>query len=103
LLSHELNQPLAAISSYANGSLNLLQNNMPGETTQTLADLHVAIERIAQQAGRAGKIINSVHDFVRRRDQDREAVTPQALIDAIMPLVQLQAHKLRVRVVISLS
>jgi two-component system sensor histidine kinase DctS len=103
LLSHELNQPLAAISSYAHVSLNLLQNNMPGETTQTLADLHVAIERIAQQAGRAGKIINSVHDFVRRRDQDREAVTPQALIDAIMPLVQLQAHKLRVRVVIELE
>jgi two-component system sensor histidine kinase DctS len=25
LLSHELNQPLAAISSYATGSLNLLQ------------------------------------------------------------------------------
>jgi len=40
---------------------------------------------------------------VRRRDQDREAVTPQALIDAIMPLVQLQARKLRVRVVIQLE
>ena len=103
LLSHELNQPLAAIASYANGSLNLLQDPESGHTAQTLADLHVALQRIAEQAGRAGKVINSVHDFVRRRDQDREAVTPQALIDAIMPLVQLQARKLRVRVVIQLE
>ncbi len=103
LLSHELNQPLAAIASYANGSLNLLQDPQPGQQAQTLTDLHLALKRIAEQAGRAGKIINSVHDFVRRRDQDREAVSPQALIDAIMPLVQLQARKLRTRVEIQLQ
>jgi two-component system sensor histidine kinase DctS len=39
-----------------------------------------------------------VHDFVRRRDQAREAVAPQALLDAILPLVSLQARKLMVRV-----
>jgi two-component system sensor histidine kinase DctS len=39
-----------------------------------------------------------VHDFVRRRDQAREAVAPQVLIDAILPLMNLQAHKLGVRV-----
>jgi len=103
LLSHELNQPLAAISSYANGSLNLLRDPEPDDPARTLADLHLALQRIAEQAGRAGKIINSVHDFVRRREQDREAVTPKALIDAIMPLMQLQAHKLRVRIMIQLE
>jgi two-component system sensor histidine kinase DctS len=58
----------------------------------------MAFERISEQAGRAGKVINSVHDFVRRRDQDKEIVSPQAIIDAVMPLVQLQAHKLNVRI-----
>ncbi|PUE54323.1 sensor histidine kinase [Limnohabitans parvus] len=96
LLSHELNQPLAAISSYANGSLNLLQD--PQAEPQTLADVHMALRRIAEQAERAGRVINSVHDFVRRRDQAREAVAPQALLDAISPLVNLQARKLHVRV-----
>jgi two-component system sensor histidine kinase DctS len=103
LLSHELNQPLAAIASYANGSLNLLKQPEPNDTAHTLADLRLALQRIAEQAGRAGKVINSVHDFVRRRDQDREAVSPQALVDAIMPLVQLQARKLGVRVMIQLD
>jgi two-component system sensor histidine kinase DctS len=96
LLSHELNQPLAAIASYANGSLNLLQD--PQAVPQTLDDVHMALRRIAEQAERAGRVINSVHDFVRRRDQTREPVQPQALLDAIAPLMNLQARKLQVRV-----
>jgi two-component system sensor histidine kinase DctS len=96
LLSHELNQPLAAIASYANGSLNLLKD--PQAEPQTLDDVHMALRRIAEQAERAGRVISSVHDFVRRRDQTREAVPPQALLDAIAPLVNLQARKLQVRV-----
>ena len=96
LLSHELNQPLAAIASYANGSLNLLDT--PGPGGETLSDVHMALRRIAEQAGRAGRVINSVHDFVRRRDQARESVAPQVLLDAIAPLVSLQARKLGVQV-----
>jgi two-component system sensor histidine kinase DctS len=95
LLSHELNQPLAAIASYANGSLNLLQD--PQAVPQTLDDVHMALRRIAEQAERAGRVINSVHDFVRRRDQSREPVQPQALLDAIAPLMNLQARKLQVK------
>jgi len=103
LLSHELNQPLAAIASYATGSLNLLQDRQAEAAPQTMLDLNLALERIAEQAGRAGRIINSVHDFVRRRDQEREAVSPKALIDAIMPLVFLQARKLNVKVITKLD
>ena len=102
LLSHELNQPLAAISSYATGSLNLLED--AGASTAPLgADLQLALRRITEQAERAGKVIKSVHDFVRRRDQVRECVAPRALLDAIMPLVSLQARKLHVRVMIQVD
>ncbi len=98
LLSHELNQPLAAIASYANGSLNLLDTPGPQTDHDTLGDVHMALRRIAEQAGRAGRVINSVHDFVRRRDQDREPVAPALLLEAIAPLVSLQARKLGVQV-----
>lgn len=100
LLSHELNQPLAAISSYATGSMNLLQEAAVKDP-QLAETLSSAIQRIGQQAERAGKVIKSVHDFVRRRDQAREAVTPRALLDDVMPLVILQARKLGVRVVVN--
>jgi two-component system sensor histidine kinase DctS len=67
------------------------------------ADIELAMHRIAQQAERAGKVIKSVHDFVRRRDQAREAVAPQALLDATLPLINLQARKLGVQVQLQLT
>ena len=98
LLSHELNQPLAAISSYATGSMNLLRTHGHTPADGPDAMLQTAMQRIAEQAERAGRVIKSVHDFVRRRDQARESVSPQALLDAIEPLVRLQARKLGVQV-----
>ena len=95
LLSHELNQPLAAISSYATGSLNLLAH---GTAPGAPSELGMALGRIAEQAERAGKVIRSVHDFVRRREHVREPVSVLSLLEAIMPLVTLQARKLGVRV-----
>jgi two-component system sensor histidine kinase DctS len=93
LLSHELNQPLAVIASYATGSLNLLRHaSAPAD------ELEVAMKRIAEQAQRAGRVIKSVHDFVRRREQARQAVPPADLVEAILPLVNLQARKLGVQV-----
>jgi two-component system sensor histidine kinase DctS len=93
LLSHELNQPLAAIASYANGSLNLLA------APQQEADLlPSAMRSILEQADRAARVIKSVSDFVRRREQVREAVAPAALLESIQPLVALQAGKSGIRV-----
>lgn len=98
LLSHELNQPLAAISSYATGAINLLDGEGGITPLAFGADLQRAMHRIALQAERAGKIIKSVQDFVRRREQVRETVAPQAVLEAILPLINLQARKLQVSV-----
>jgi two-component system sensor histidine kinase DctS len=100
LLSHELNQPLAAISSYATGTLNLLEEPLP-EVPQ--ADLLQAMRRIGEQADRAGRVIKSVADFVRRREQVREAVAPSSLVDAILPLLRLQAKKQDIRLQIGIA
>jgi two-component system sensor histidine kinase DctS len=106
LLSHELNQPLAAIASYANGSLNLMAAEAaagagthaaaPDDDTQAM--LRQAVQRIAEQAERAGRVIKSVHDFVRRREQSREPLQVAALFDAVLPLVRLAARKSGARI-----
>ncbi len=104
LLSHELTQPLMAMSSYANGSLNMLQSD--GDLAQLdapalrlrLQELQAAMQRIAFQADRAGKVIKSVRDFVRRRSQTHDVISAAELLDAVMPLVRLQASKLGVMV-----
>ncbi|HJV72196.1 sensor histidine kinase [Ideonella sp.] len=103
LLSHELNQPLAAIASYATGSLNLVAEAEAGglgehAVHETVGLLRQALERIAEQAERAGRVIKSVHGFVRRRERSREAVAADLLIDAVLPLVRLQARKSGTRI-----
>jgi two-component system sensor histidine kinase DctS len=98
LLSHELNQPLAAIASYASGSLNLI--DAPDAFTPEM--LRGALERIAEQAERAGRIIKSVHHFVRRREQARETLGADLLIEAVLPLVRLQARKSGTRVALDM-
>jgi two-component system sensor histidine kinase DctS len=111
LMSHELNQPLAAIASYAAGSLNLLDDPQPQAVAPPLrqaldadnrAMLRQALVRIAEQAERAGRIIKSVHSFVRRREQPREAIGSDLLIDGVLPLVRLQARKTGTRIEVDL-
>ena len=94
LLSHELNQPLSAIASYATGSLNM----MAEPDGQTLSLVQQAMGRIAEQAERAGRVIKSVHDFVRRRNQAHEVIAADQLLESVMPLVRLQARKSGARV-----
>lgn len=96
LLSHELNQPLSAIASYATASLNVVTREP--HDSQTPAMVRQALTRIAEQAERAGRVIKSVHDFVRRRDQARETVGVEQLFDAVLPLVRLQARKSGARI-----
>ena len=97
LLSHELNQPLAAIASYAAGCMNLLDD--AGDAGRAVAPtLRQALERVNEQAERAGRVIRSVHDFVRRRDQLHEAVQAAQLIDAVLPLARMQARKSGTRI-----
>jgi two-component system sensor histidine kinase DctS len=105
LLSHELNQPLSAIASYAAGTLNLMPPDEPPEAldaaTQTL--IRQAMERVAEQAERAGRVIKSVHDFVRRRGQLRETVPADRLIDSVLPLVRLAARKSGTRIEVDVA
>lgn len=102
LLSHELNQPLAAIASYAAGSINLINDEQEAGSAQTRNMLRQAAQRIAEQAERAGRVIKSVHDFVRRREQAREAIRADELIDSVLPLVRLQARKSGTRIELDL-
>jgi len=98
-LAHELNQPLAAISSYTSGALNILN----GDGTLDPKVLRPALEKANAQAQRAGQIIRSVHAFVKQREPNRETVQIQSLIDNVMPLIELQAHQLLVSIHASIA
>jgi two-component system sensor histidine kinase TtrS len=61
-LAHELNQPLAAIVNYANGSIRRLQaGGLDG------SDLKSVLERIASEGTRSAEIIRRMREFLRKR------------------------------------
>ena len=96
-LAHELNQPLAAISSYTTGALNLL-NDPANAVHPRDALLKPALEKAAAQAHRAGQIIRSVHAFVKQRAPARLPLQLQTVIDTVRPLILLQAQPTFVKV-----
>lgn len=87
-LAHELNQPLAAISTYNSASLNLLSAD---ETSRD--ELHEIHTKIARQTYRAAAIIHRVHDFVRRSEPKRERVQLNDLVREAIELMNADAHK----------
>jgi two-component system, LuxR family, sensor histidine kinase DctS len=98
-LAHELNQPLAAIAGFVGGARNLLAAAPAVDATGDLqADLEYALSQAQTQAQRAGQVIKSVSDFVRRRVPVREPVAISDVLQAIDPLIALAAKKHRVLV-----
>ena len=78
-LAHELNQPLGALSSFANGLLNRLRDE-----NISLPELLPVVERMTRLADRAGGIIRRVNDFARRRELSRQRLDLVALLARIL-------------------
>jgi len=78
-LAHELNQPLGALSSFANGLLNRLRDQ-----NIDLPELLPVVERMARLAERAGSIIRRVNDFARRRELSRQRLDLVALTTRVL-------------------
>jgi two-component system, LuxR family, sensor histidine kinase DctS len=94
-LSHELNQPLAAITSYAAACENLV-----GAEPARPEPVRQALRGIRSQAERAGQVIRSVQSFLRRRAIDRSDVDVGALVRGVEPLLKLQATRTGSRIVV---
>lgn len=92
MLAHELNQPLAAISSYTAGALNVLERASEGVPVEPNA-LRRALEQARQQAQRAGQIIKSVHAFVKKSEPKRETVAIHSVVDGVRALIELQTRQ----------
>lgn len=93
-VSHELNQPLAAITTYAQAARRLLDAAGDAE-----ADVTDALEQIAAQALRAGEIIKRLRHLVRNRETQRDPTQINAMIRELGTLTRADArmHNVRVR------
>lgn len=93
-LAHELNQPLAAITSYNSGCLNLLATSGSHQD-----DIRQALIKSTEQAQRAGRIIRRIYEFVRRAEPKSEPCEPALLLEEVLGLVEPDARRQGVRIV----
>lgn len=90
-LAHELNQPLTAISNYSMGAVAMLKSGS-ADPERLLS----ALEKAAQQAERAGKIISRIREFVKRSEPRRQPVPVMRIVDNAVGFADIDARKRQV-------
>ncbi len=78
-ISHELNQPLMAIRSFAENAEAYLQRGMPDVAAQNLA-------RISELARRMGRIIKNLRAFAKQENEPLSDVDLVAVVDAAIEM-----------------
>ncbi len=91
-ISHELNQPLAAIRSYGDNAKIFLQQ-------QRLPEVAGNLDLITTLTGRMASIIEHLRAFARRDPQASEHVALQPAIEDALALLAARARELGVEVV----
>jgi two-component system sensor kinase FixL len=78
-LAHELNQPLTAIASYAEGARTLLgEQGVPSESN--IAMVREALSDASDQALRAGQIVRRLREFISRGESERRVEQLRRLV-----------------------
>ncbi|HET7203767.1 MAG TPA: PAS domain S-box protein [Steroidobacteraceae bacterium] len=94
-LAHEINQPLSAITMYAQACQRFMRS--PNREDD---DVMAALEQISAQALRAGEVIRRLRNFVKNREVKREPVDCNRLLDDLRTLAETDArlHNVRLRI-----
>jgi two-component system, LuxR family, sensor kinase FixL len=93
-LAHELNQPLAAMANYLQGSKRILENS----SDERVALARDAVGRAADQALRAGQVIQRLRAFVARGETERRIESIKKLVEEASALALLAAKEQSVQV-----
>lgn len=97
-LAHELNQPLSAIANYCAGCIKRMQAG-----NYRFEDLLAAMQKAADQAERAGKIIRRMRDMVRKSDPVRQAISFAELVEETRAFADIEAQRTGTQIVVKLA
>jgi len=86
-IAHEINQPLTAISMYAQSGLRFLQKDKP-----QIKRLEEVLEKLSQQAHRAGAVIERMQEMTRQHDSYQKTVNARRLLQECQGLGEIEAQ-----------
>ncbi len=87
-IAHEINQPLSAISTYAQASDTLLDAERINKDM-----LSEALGEISKQSQRAGEVIKRLRDFVNKTGTQVNCMAPSELVTESINLAMVDARK----------
>lgn len=104
-IAHEINQPLTAVASYAHASRHLLENcnDLNAENAVRKQKILKALQKISEQAIRAGEVISRLRSFVKKRKAQREVVDLNVLIEETVSLAKVDTRLLEHGIQLQLS
>jgi two-component system sensor kinase FixL len=87
-IAHEINQPLTAIAAFADAGAKLLDSGQP----EAREELQAICQRVAQQARRAGDVVNRLRGLSRKGDFSRTSQDLELLLNNVLLLLE---HELK--------
>ncbi|HEY5681146.1 MAG TPA: PAS domain S-box protein [Pseudomonadales bacterium] len=97
-IAHEINQPLTAISMYAQAGIKLIDRGEPD-----LARLRDALEKLNTQSLRAGAVIERIQRFARAQKSERIMLDVNHLLDDLGKLAESDARLYNVELELELA
>jgi C4-dicarboxylate-specific signal transduction histidine kinase len=92
-ISHEIKQPLAAISANASAALRWL-----GRTTPDMGEARAALERIVAEAHRASDVIGEIRAMFKQAGDHKAQVDVNAAIREVLALARSEIESRRIAV-----
>ena len=93
-ISHELNQPLAALQTFADNATALLARGRHGEVAENL-------QMISELVGRTGRIVRQLKSFARREADTPQAVNVASTIEHALLIVEPRRREIAAQIAIS--
>lgn len=97
-LAHDLNQPLAAIATFAQAGERLLK--LPEPRVEKAVEV---FREVSQQALRAGEIIRHMRSLIRRRAAQPEKISAERLMNDFLTLAEPMARVGQVQLVVQMD
>lgn len=97
-IAHELNQPLTAISTNARACVRMLES---GRTS--IEHCSDVMERIADQAERAGEVIRQIRHFVRKEEPVFRRARVSDMIETVLGLIRPDARRAGVLIELTIA
>ena len=93
-ISHELNQPLAALQTFADNAAALLARGRHGEVAENLA-------MISDLVGRTGRIVRQLKTFARKEAATPQPVTVASAIEHALMIVEPRRRETAARIAVA--